>query len=83
MMALCGTGFPASLVEGKPMLHRNMKRSPHHVGPALAHSTQGPASADGSEGSRGGPPGGFVIVFILIKNVSGQSLAAGWNLRKV
>ncbi len=74
----------ASHVEVKPIPHRNMKRSPHHVGPASAHSAYGLASADRSGGSEGRPRGAiFQCSLILIKTSSGKSLMAGQNIRKV
>ncbi len=59
----------ASHVEAKPIPHRNMKRSPHHAGPASAHSTEGLASADESEGSWRGHPGGIFIAFNFDPNI--------------
>ena len=52
----------AAHAEAKPIPQRNMKRSLHHVGPASAHSAQGLASADRSEGSGwGASPGGIFM----------------------
>ncbi len=51
-----------------PML-RFYVGSPYHVGPASAHSSEGLASADRSEGSRGVEGGEVLFFFIFIKHI--------------
>ncbi len=72
----------ASHIEAKPIPHRNMNGSPHHVGPVSAHSTWGLASADKSEGS-GGVPRQTVAYCGMDFTNGGSEKEAIWNAEKL